>query len=125
MWIQPDDSVAQGAVIVKAIPVGVCMLFWGHPATIQAMADQYDLGYQQALGAVQWIKDNSAGWPRSAASSSTTSRFSSRERGDHDALKTGGDGITLIEQELQKINADEGFQFASTLLQAHPDIRSG
>ncbi len=28
----------------------------------------------------------------------------------------------LVEQELQKITADEGFEFASTMLQANPDI---
>ena len=61
MWIQPDDSVAQGQIIVKAIPSGVCSWFSGHPATVQAMADQYDLGYQQALGAVDYITKNLGG----------------------------------------------------------------
>jgi ribose transport system substrate-binding protein len=124
MWIQPDDSPAQGAVIEAAIPEGVCCFFSGHPATIQGMADQYDLGYTQGLGAVEWIKANLGG-------TATVCSFIldhieiliPRRQGTNDALKTGGDGITLVEQELQRINADEGFEFASTLLQANPDIK--
>ena len=123
IWIQPEDSPAQGVVIEKGIPQGVCMVFSGHPATIQGMADQYDLGYQQALGAVQWIKDNLGG-------KATVMNFIldhieiliPRRQGTLDALKTGGAGITILEQELQKINTDEGFEFASTALQAHPEI---
>jgi ABC-type sugar transport system substrate-binding protein len=123
MWIQPDDSVAQGAVIEKSIPSGVCCWFSGHPATIQGMADQYDLGYQQGLGAVKYIQDNLGG--KATVVSFILDHIEiliPRKIGTQDALKTGGAGITLIEQELQKITSDEGFQFASTMLQAHPDI---
>ena len=123
MWIQPEDSPAQRVVIERAIPTGVCTYFSGHPATIQGMADQYDLGYVQGIGAVEWIKENLGGV-------ATVCSFIldhieiliPRRQGTIDALKTGGEGITLIERELQKINADEGFEFASTLLQANPDI---
>jgi ABC-type sugar transport system substrate-binding protein len=123
MWIQPDDSVAQGQVIVKAIPSGVCCWFSGHPATMQGMADQYDLGYQQGLGAVDYITKQLGG--KATVVSFILDHIEiliPRKEGTRDALKTGGPGITLIEQELQKINTDEGFQFASTLLQAHPDV---
>jgi ribose transport system substrate-binding protein len=123
IWIQPEDSQAQGVVIKKAIAQGVCIMFSGHPATIQAMADQYDLGYQQGLGAVKYITDNLGG-------KATLVNFIldhieiliPRHQGQTDALKTGGPGITIIEQECQKITSDEGFAFTSTLLQAHPDI---
>ena len=124
MWIQPDDSVAQGTVILNAIPTGVACWFSGHPATMQAMADQYDLGYQQGLGAVKYIQDNLGG--KATVVSFILDHIEiliPRKLGTEDALKTGGSGITLIEQELQKITSDEGFQFASTMLQAHPDIQ--
>ncbi len=124
MWIQPDDSVAQGQVILKAIPTGVCTWFSGHPATMQAMADQYDLGYQQGLGAVKYIQDTLGG--KATVVSFILDHIEiliPRKLGTQDALKTGGAGITLIEQELQKITSDEGFQFASTMLQAHPEIQ--
>jgi ABC-type sugar transport system substrate-binding protein len=123
LWIQPDDSVAQGQIIVKSIPSGVCSWFSGHPATVQAMADQYDLGYQQALGAVDYITKNLGG--KATVVSFILDHIEiliPRKEGTRDGLKTGGAGITLIEQELQKITSDEGFQFASTMLQAHPDI---
>lgn len=123
MWIQPEDSPAQAVVIEKAIPKGVCTFFSGHPATMQAMADQYDLGYSQGLGAVKWIKDNLGG--KATVMSFILDHIEiliPRRQGTVDAIKTGGSGITLLEQELQKINSDEGFEFASSLLQAHPDI---
>ena len=88
------------------------------------MADQYDLGYQQGLGAVKYIQDNLGG--KATVVSFILDHIEiliPRKVGTQDALKTGGSGITLIEQELQKITSDEGFQFASTMLQAHPDIQ--
>ena len=109
LWIQPDDSVAQGQVIVKAIPSGVCTWFSGHPATMQAMADQYDLGYQQALGAVDYITKNLGG--KATVVSFILDHIEiliPRKEGTRDGLKTGGPGITLIEQELQKINLGRG-----------------
>jgi ribose transport system substrate-binding protein len=123
IWIQPEDSQAQAVVIKKAIAQGIMIMFSGHPATIQAMADQYDLGYQQALGAVQYIKDKLGG--KATVGNMILDHIEiliPRHQGTLDALKTGGPGITVIEQELQKITSDEGFTFASTLLQAHPEI---
>ena len=96
------DSPAQGAVIEAAIPEGVCCYFSGHPATIQGMADQYDLGYSQGLGAVEWVKANLGG-------TATIVSFIldhieiliPRRQGTNDALAAGRI-ITLIEQELQR-----------------------
>jgi ABC-type sugar transport system substrate-binding protein len=87
------------------------------------MADQYDLGYSQGTGTVEWIKANLGG-------TATIVSFIldhieiliPRRQGTNDALAAGGIEYELIEQELQKINADEGFEFASTLLQANPEI---
>lgn len=123
LWIQPEDSPAQGVVILKAIPTGVCCFFSGSPATIQGMADQYDLGYQQALGAVRWIQENLGG--QATVMSFILDHIEiliPRRQGTLDGLKTGGDGIKILEQELVKITTDEGFEFASTILQANPDV---
>ena len=93
MWIQPDDSVAQGQVIVKAIPSGVCCWFSGHPATMQGMADQYDLGYQQGLGAVDYITKQLGG--KATVVSFILDHIEiliPRKEGTRDALKTGGPG---------------------------------
>ena len=64
----------------------------GHPATIQGMADQYDLGYTQAIATVEWIKENLGG-------TATVVSFIldhieiliPRRQGTNDALATGGD----------------------------------
>ena len=57
--VQPQDTQAQGAVLQQAIDAGVYVDFFvTPPANTQTMADQYDLGYQQALDAVKWINAN-------------------------------------------------------------------
>ncbi len=124
MWIQPDDSVAQGAGHPEGDPDRACAP--GSAATRRRCR--------------RWPTSTTSATSRRSARSTTSRRnlggkatvvsfildhieiLIPRKLGTQDALKTGGAGITLIEQELQKITADEGFQFASTMLQAHPDI---
>jgi len=123
LWIQPADSVAQAVVIEKAIAEGLCNEFAGNPATIQGMADQYDIGYTQALATVKWINENLGG-------KATVVNFTldyipilvPRHQGATDGLATGGPDIKVIEQAAVTTTSDEAFGFASTLLQANPDI---
>jgi ribose transport system substrate-binding protein len=87
------------------------------------MADQYDLGYQQAKEAVRWIKENLGG-------KAVVANFSldfiealiPRREGTEAALKEGGDGIQIIDVPIKHDLPDEGFNKAATLLQSNPDI---
>lgn len=123
LWIQPADSNAQRVIIEKAIRQGLVTQFAGHPATIQGMADQYDIGYTQAIATVDWIKKNLGG-------KATVVNFTldyieiliPRHQGATDGLATGGPDIKVIEQAAVTTTSDEAFGFASTLLQANPDI---
>lgn len=124
LLIQPEDAAAQEQVILQAIDAGVCVWFSGAPASIQGMADQYDLGYVQAVGAVDWIKTNLGGSAKVCVfQGDHVEVLIPRGKGTLDGLATGGAGVeVVVEQEWQKQTTDEGFQYASTILQAHPEI---
>src|SRR4051794_12993852 len=123
LWIQPSDSKAQAVVIEKAIEQGLCTEFAGNPSVIQGMADQYDIGYTQAIATVKWIKENLGG-------KATVVNFTldyipiliPRHQGATDGLATGGPDVKVIEQAANTTTSDEAFGFASTLMQVHPDI---
>lgn len=123
--VQPDDAKGQAVVLQKAIDAGVCVIFFvTPPATAQTTADQYSLGYAQARGAVAWINANLGG--RAKVCNFTLDHIEAlvpRRMGTEAALKEAGAGIELVESlELVDNNQDEGFKFASTLLQKNPDI---
>lgn len=123
--VQPDDAKGQAVVLRKAINAGVHVTFFTTPpATAQTMADQYALGYGQGRGAVDWIKANMGG--KAKVCNFILDHIEAlipRRLGTEAALKEGGAGIELVESlELIDINQDEGFKFASTLLQKNPDI---
>jgi len=122
--IQPQDAAAQGVVLQTAIDQGVYVDFFvTPPANTQTMADQYDLGYQQALTTVAWINENLGG---EAVVANMTLDFIEalipRRQGTEDGLATGGPGITVIDVPVTNSSPDEGFQLASTLYQSNPDI---
>ena len=123
--VQPDDAKGQAVVLQRAIDAGVHVTFFvTPPATAQTTANQYALGYGQAKGAVDWINANMGG--KAKVCNFTLDHIEAlipRRLGTEAALKEGGAGIELVESlELVDINQDEGFRFASTLLQKNPDI---
>ena len=123
--VQPDDAAAQAVPLQTAIDSGVCVIFFvTAPATMQTAADQWQLGYDQAVKAVEWINENLDG--KANVVNFTFDHIEAlipRHEGTLAGLATGGDGINLVlEQELQDNTADEGFEFASTIFQAHPEV---
>jgi len=123
--VQPDDAAAQAVPLQTAIDSGVCVIFFvTAPATMQTAADQYQLGYDQAVKAVEWINENLGG--EANVVNFTFDHIEAlipRHEGTLAGLATGGDGINLVlEQELQDNTAEEGFEFASTIFQAHPEV---
>lgn len=122
--VQPQDAAAQGVVLQKAIDSGVHVNFLvTPPANTQSMADQYDLGYQQALTAVTWIQENLGGNAVVANMSlDYIEALIPRREGTEAGLATGGPGIKVIDVPVTNSSPDEGFQLASTLYQSNPDI---
>lgn len=122
--VQPQDAAAQGVVLQTAIESGIHVNFLvTPPSNTQSMADQYDLGYQQALTAVQWIQENLGGNAVVANMSlDYIEALIPRREGTEAGLATGGPGITVIDVPVTNSSPDEGFQLASTLYQSNPDI---
>jgi ABC-type sugar transport system substrate-binding protein len=122
--VQPQDAAAQAVVLQTAIDQGIYVNFFvTPPANTQTMADQYDLGYQQAKTAVEWIDANLGG---EAVVANFTLDFIEalipRREGTEAALAEGGEGIEVIDVPVLQDSPDEGFRLASTLLQSRPDI---
>ncbi len=122
--VQPQDTPAQGAVLQQAIDQGVYVDFFvTPPANTQTMANQYDLGYQQALEAVRWINENLDGKAVVGnLSLDIIPALIPRRLGTEAGLATGGDGIEVINLPIKVGSSDEAFQIASTELQARPDV---
>jgi ABC-type sugar transport system substrate-binding protein len=122
--VQPQDAAAQAPVLQAAIDQGIYVNFFvTPPANTQTMADQYDLGYQQAKTAVAWINENLGG---EAVVANFTLDFIEalipRREGTEAGLAEGGAGIEVIDVPVLQDSPDEGFRLASTLLQSRPDI---
>jgi ribose transport system substrate-binding protein len=124
LLIQPQDAAAQAVVIQKAIDAGIYVYYSGAPAITQGMALQYNLGYDQAIGAVEWIKANLGGKAKVAVfSGNHVEILIPRHEGTLAGLATGGPDIeVVVEQDWDKQTTEEGFALASTIYQAHPDI---
>lgn len=122
--VQPQDAAAQKAVLQTAIDQGIYVNFFvTPPANTQTMADQYDLGYQQALTAVDWINENLDG--KAVVANMTLDFIEAlipRRLGTEAGLATGGPGIEVIDVPVLHDSPDEGFKVASTLYQSRPDI---
>jgi ribose transport system substrate-binding protein len=124
--LQPQDVQGEKTVLLKAIKMGVCVIYEvAGPCCQQIATDQYKGGYAQGLQAVKWIKANLGGKANAVVFNSTkiAASLTARTTGRIDALKTGGPGIKIVaNQGMVKLTAEEGSQLASTLMQAHPDI---
>jgi len=125
IYLDPQDTAAQAPVVVDAINKGICVIrHAASPGTLVGTATQYDIAYQQAKGAAEFITANMGG---AATVVNFTLDFKEilipRHAGTVDGLKTAGDGVIIIDQELgAEPTTDQGATLAATLLQAHPEI---
>jgi ABC-type sugar transport system substrate-binding protein len=125
IYLDPQDTAAQAPVVVDAINKGIAVIRHASaPGTLVGTATQYDIAYQQALGAAKYITDELGG---QATVVNFTLDFKEilipRHQGTLDGLATAGPGVTVIDQELgAEPTTDQGATLAATLLQAHPEI---
>lgn len=124
--LQPQDTQAQKAVLLKAIKMGVCVIYQvSGPCCQQIATDQYKGGYAQGLQAVAWIKRNLGGKANVVVfnSAKIAQSLIPRTTGRINALKTGGSGIRVVaNQGIVKLTAEEGSQLGATIFQAHPEV---
>ncbi len=125
LCIQPIDAAAQAIVMRQAINQGIDVLsLVTPPSTVQAVADQYAVGYAQGVAAAKWVKQELGGKAQVIIFNlDTITVLIARDQGVRDGLKTGGPGIQIVEDiETPEETEQSAEQTMSTILQAHPDV---
>jgi ribose transport system substrate-binding protein len=125
LCIQPIDAAAQAIVMRQAINQGIDVLsLVTPPSTVQAVADQYAVGYAQGVAAANWVKQELGGKAQVIIFNlDTITVLIARDQGVRDGLKTGGPGIQIVEDiETPEETEQSAEQTMSTILQAHPDV---
>ncbi len=125
LCIQPIDAAAQAIVMRQAINQGIDVLsLVTPPSTVQAVADQYAVGYAQGVAAANWVKKELGGKAQVIIFNlDTITVLIARDQGVRAGLKTGGPGIQIVEDiETPQETEQSAEQTMSTILQAHPDV---
>jgi ribose transport system substrate-binding protein len=125
LCIQPLDANAQAPLMQKAIDDGIAVLsLVTPPSTVQAVADQYQVGYTQGAAAARWITENLDGKAKvHYFNIDTIEVLIARHQGVLDGVKTAGEGVEIVSDiNAGAITNEAGFNTMNTVLQAHPDI---
>ncbi|RIK34662.1 MAG: ribose ABC transporter [Chloroflexi bacterium] len=125
LCIQPLDANAQAPLMQKAIDDGIAVLsLVTPPSTVQAVADQYQVGYTQGAAAAKWIMENLDGKAKvHYFNIDTIEVLIARHQGVLDGVKTAGEGVEIVSDiNAGAITNEAGFNTMNTVLQAHPDI---
>jgi ribose transport system substrate-binding protein len=94
------------------------------PSTLQAVADQYKVGYTQGLAAAKWIRENLDGKAKvHYFNIDTIEVLIARHKGVIDGVKTAGEGVEIVSDvNAGAITQEAGFKTMNAVLQAHPDV---
>jgi ribose transport system substrate-binding protein len=126
MAMQPLNPDADTLVLQRAIDKGVCTQgIITAPSTVQVVADQYQIGYDQGKAAADYAKANLGGKAQVLYFNLDTasSQLRLRHRGVLDGLKTGGAGIEVVRDlTVAEISTTSGYNTMLGALQTHPDI---
>ncbi len=125
LCIQPLDANAQKPLMQQAIDQGIAVMsLVTPPSTVQAVADQYKVGYTQGLAAAKWITENLNGQAKvHYFNIDTIEVLIARHKGVLDGVKTAGPGVEIVSDvNAGKITNEAGFNTMNTVLQAHPDV---
>lgn len=125
LCIQPLDANAQGPLMQQAIDDGIAVLsLVTPPSTVQAVADQYNVGYTQGLAAAKWITENLDGQAKvHYFNIDTIEVLIARHQGVLDGVRTAGEGVEIVSDvNAGAITNEAGFNTMNTVLQAHPEI---
>ena len=125
--MQPLNPDADTPVLQRAIDQGVCAqgIITG-PSTLQVVAGQYQIGYDQGKAAADYVKANLGGEAQVLYFNLDTvsPALRARHRGVLAGLATGGDGIkVVVDATVADISKSFGFHTMMSALQAHRDIK--
>ena len=125
LCIQPLDANAQAPLMQQAIDQGIAVMsLVTPPSTLQAVADQYKVGYTQGLAAAKWIRENLDGKAKvHYFNIDTIEVLIARHKGVIDGVKTAGEGVEIVSDvNAGAITQEAGFKTMNAVLQAHPDV---
>jgi ribose transport system substrate-binding protein len=125
LCIQPLDAAAQAAPMKQAIDQGIAVMsLVTPPSTVQAVADQYQVGHAQGLAAAKYIKQKLGGKAQVLYMNLDSIQvLIARHHGVLDGVKSAGKGVEIVADIQPKaITQDAVFQVMNTVLQAHPDV---
>ncbi|MDP9183659.1 MAG: sugar ABC transporter substrate-binding protein [Actinomycetota bacterium] len=127
MAMQPLNPDADTLVLQRAIDRGVCAQgIITAPSTMQVVASQYQIGYDQGKAAADYVVADLGGNAQVLYFNLDTAspQLRLRHKGVLDGLKTGGGGIEVVgDLTVAEISTTSGFRTMLGALQTHRDIK--
>ena len=126
MAMQPLSPDADAVVLKRSIDKGVCTQgIITAPSTMQVVASQYKIGYDQGKAAADYVKANLGGNAQAIYFNLDTAspQLQLRHRGVLDGLKTAP-GIQVVgDLTVAEISTASGFNTMMSALESHKDIK--
>lgn len=125
--MQPLNPDADTLVLRRAIDRGICAQgIITAPSTMQVVASQYQIGFDQGKAAADYVKASLGGTAKAIYFNLDTAapQLKVRHRGVLDGLKTAGGGIEVVSDlTVAEISTTSGFRTMMGALQTHSDIK--
>ncbi|MGQ0625575.1 MAG: sugar ABC transporter substrate-binding protein [Sporichthyaceae bacterium] len=127
MAMQPLNPDADSVALRRAIDRGVCAQgIITAPSTMQVVASQYKIGYDQGKAAADYVRAELGGNAQALYFNldSAGPQLRLRHQGVLDGLATAGAGLDLVSDlTVAEISESSGFNTMNSALATHPDIR--
>ena len=125
--MQPLNPDADAAALQRAIDQGVCTQgIITAPSTMQVVASQYQIGYDQGKAAADYAVAELGGNAQVLYFNldSASPQLKIRHQGVLDGLETGGDGVEVVgDITVADISTTSGYNTMMTALQRYSDIK--
>ena len=125
--MQPLSPDAESVVLQRAIDRGTCTQgIITAPSTMQVVASQYQIGFDQGKAAADYVTANLGGNAQVLYFNLDTAspQLKIRHKGVLDGLKTGGGGIEIAgDLTVADISTKSGFNTMMSALRTHKDIK--
>ena len=125
--MQPLSPDADAVVLQRAIDMGVCAQgIITAPSTLQVVASQYQIGYDQGKAAADYCVAELGGEAQVVYFNldDASPQLRVRHQGVLDGLQTGGEGIQVVRDiTVSDISTTSGFNTMMTALQRFPDVK--
>ncbi len=127
MAMQPLSPDADSLVLQRAIDKGICTQgIITAPSTMQVVASQYQIGYDQGKAAADYVTAELGGNAKALYFNldSASPQLRIRHEGVLDGLATGGGGLEVVgDLTVADISTASGFNTMMSALQTHSDIK--